>query len=104
MRRFARLIAMSISLGPVSALAWGVEGHRVVAEIAEAQLSPPARAVTARLLAQEAGATLASVSTWADEVRRPGRGPMHYVNFPDGECSYSRRRDCPNGRCAAASS
>nr|CBA32580.1 hypothetical protein Csp_D32860 [Curvibacter putative symbiont of Hydra magnipapillata] len=53
------------------ALAWGSDGHKIVAMLAEAQLSPAARKEVDRLLAQEPGATLASISTWADEHRSP---------------------------------
>lgn len=81
------------------ALAWGSEGHQVIATLAEQQLSPTARAEVQRLLALEPGATLASVSTWADEHRSPQTAPWHYVNFPRGDCRYEAARDCPDGRC-----
>lgn len=98
-----RLIPLFAALGgfisPIAALAWGADGHRVVAELAGSKLSATARSEAVRLLSLEQGATLASVSTWADKVRSPGTGPLHYVNLPDGECTYSRERDCPEGRC-----
>ena len=50
---------------PLEASAWGAEGHRVIAELAEAQLTAEARVEINRLLALEPGARLASVSTWA---------------------------------------
>lgn len=61
----------SASLLPDNARAWGADGHRLVAEAADSQLTVSARAEVARLLALEPGATLASISTWADEVRSP---------------------------------
>lgn len=98
-----RLITLIAALGgfisPIAALAWGADGHRVVAELAGSKLSATARSEAVRLLSLEQGATLASVSTWADKVRSPGSGPLHYVNLPEGDCIYSRHRDCPEGRC-----
>jgi hypothetical protein len=84
------------------AFAWGVEGHQVVALVAEKALAPKARAEVDRLLALEPGTTLASVSTWADEHRSPQTAPWHYVNFPRGNCIYQSERDCPDGRCVVA--
>lgn len=95
-----RLVAavLALSLSP-PVLAWGVEGHRLVAELAQQQLTPAAAAEVDRLLLAEPGATLVSVSTWADEQRSRGTAPLHYVNLPEGDCQYSRSRDCPDGRC-----
>lgn len=82
-----------------SAYAWGSDGHRTIALIAQAQLTPKAHAEVDRLLALEPGSTLASVSTWADEHRNPATAPWHYINFPRGDCVYNVPRDCPDGRC-----
>lgn len=79
--------------------AWGAEGHRLITEAAESQLTPVARSEVARLLAQESGASMGSVSTWADEIRSRDTAPWHYVNLPPGDCSYERARDCPDGEC-----
>lgn len=79
--------------------AWGENGHKIVAMLAEAQLSSLARQEVNRLLALEPGATLPSISTWADEHRSPATAPWHYVNFPRGECNYQAERDCPDGKC-----
>ncbi len=80
-------------------LAWGSEGHKVVAILAESQLTPAARQELVRLLAIEPGATLSSISTWADEHRNPATAAWHYVNFPRGDCNYQPERDCPDGKC-----
>ena len=83
------------------ALAWGADGHRLVADFAQARLSAPARAEADRLLALDPGATLASLATWADEVRNPATAPWHYVNLPsDGACRFDDDRVCLQGRCA----
>lgn len=83
-----------------TANAWGAEGHRLIADLADRQLTSAARSEVARLLAAEPGATMASVSTWADEVRSRDTASWHYVNPPPGECSYDRGRDCEDGQCA----
>lgn len=81
------------------AFAWGKVAHQVVATLAASKLTPSARSEVDRLLALEVGATLQSISTWADEHRNPATGSWHYVNFPKGSCSYDAARDCPDGRC-----
>lgn len=81
------------------ALAWGTQGHQVIASLALTKLTPAARKEVDRLLAVEPGATLQSISTWADEHRNPASGPWHYVNFPRDICSYDAMRDCPAGKC-----
>jgi hypothetical protein len=103
MRRFESIshcLAGIVILGAsFSALAWGTEGHQVIALIAEKELTPAAREEVDRLLALEPGATMASISTWADEHRTPQTAAWHYVNFPRGDCNYEPERDCPDGRC-----
>lgn len=100
-KTFFKVVALTLSalILPGNVLAWGVDGHRTIALIAQSQLTPKARAEVDRLLAQEPGETLASISTWADEHRNPATAPWHYVNFPRGDCVYSEQRDCPDGKC-----
>jgi len=86
-------------LNAASAHAWGADGHRLIAELAESQLTPAAAAEVGRLLSLEPGSTMVSVSTWADEIRRPASAPLHYVNLPADDCTYVRQRDCADGRC-----
>jgi nuclease S1 len=83
-----------------AAHAWGAEGHRLIAELAQERLSPEARAKVQALLDEEPGATLSSIATWADEVRTPSTAAWHYVNF-DRElgCRYEAARNCPDGHC-----
>ena len=95
----AVLIASVFAATVSNAHAWGTEGHQVIVLIAQSQLTPKARAEVDRLLAQEPGDTLASISTWADEHRNPSTASWHYVNFPRGNCMYDERRDCPDGNC-----
>ncbi len=93
-------LAVALLAAGQASLAFGGANHRLIAELADAQLSPAARAETTRLLAQEPGATLVSVSTWADENRSLGTARWHYVNFHRGEpCQYQPARLCIEGDC-----
>ncbi len=86
-------------LAPAAAFSWGAQGHHIVAALAQASLTPQASSATSRLLALEPGATLVSISTWADENRDPATAAWHYVNFPNDSCNYRPERDCPDGNC-----
>src|SRR5690606_37206719 len=92
------LFALAAAFVPGDALAWSAEGHRVVAHIASAGLTPTARAEAERLLAGEPDPTLAGIATWADELRDsdPELGKRsakwHYINF-DGRCGFEPPRD-----------
>jgi len=101
-----KLVAITVgavtTLTTIPAMAWGADGHKIVALLADAQLTPSARKQVDRLLALEPGATLASISTWADEHRNPATAAWHYVNFPRGDCNYQPERDCPDGKCVVA--
>lgn len=73
------LLFLLLSVGPVHA--WSRFGHEVAGYLAYYELSPTARAAVADLLGDE---TLASVGSWADQVRRerPETAPMHFMNGP----------------------
>jgi hypothetical protein len=105
----SRLVLASVLLcaWPGSLPAFGPLGHELVASLAEARLSDPARAEIRRLLG--ADRDLPSVSTWADELRDgdPERGRAtarwHFVNIPrEAGCRFDRKRDCPEGQCIVA--
>lgn len=96
------LCALLATLAANSAFAWGAQGHQVIAHIAQTKLSKNARLQIDHLLAQEPGATLETVATWADEHRSPATGRWHYINFPRDSCTYDAIRDCPDGQCIVA--
>lgn len=103
-RKINRLIAglCIVTLLPLQTWAWGAEGHQVVARIAMRQLSQQARQEIRKLL--KPNETLASVATWADQVRqaRPETRRWHFVDIPLSETSYDPARDCartPFGDC-----
>ncbi len=91
---FIILAVLLIFSHPISAFAWGGIGHRVVARIAEQHLTPKARQEINKLL--QPGETLASISTYADEIRnsRPDTRRLHYVNIPLLASEYVPSRDC----------
>ena len=105
--RLVVLLAAMLSCVPV-ALAWGPRGHRIVADLAEAQLTPQARAAVQKLLALRGARHLDDVANWADDLRdtdpelfrRTKR--LHFVNFHSRDCIYDPPRDCRNGECAVA--
>jgi hypothetical protein len=102
--------ALSLVLAPTErASAWGSEGHRIVAEIAEQYLEPATARQVRELLAIENAATLAQVSTWADDIRPQRREtvPWHFVDIPihppaGTPAAYDAARDCPRGDCVVA--
>lgn len=99
MKRIACALAC---LAAANALAWGSDGHSIVAEIAQRRLTPEARAEAERLLGT--GASLASISSWADDYRaeNPDTELWHFINIPVKDESYDRAALCaprPNGDC-----
>ena len=78
---------------------WGGEGHRLVARIASAQLTPTAKAQVSAILGP--AQTLMSIASWADDVRRQRTetGPWHYVDIPITVKHLDMARDCPKGDC-----
>jgi len=121
------LVALSVALSPMRALAWGEIGHRVVAAIAWSHMTPKARARVQALLDQD-GDTLTPPdfldrANWADKLRdsdRPTKGPFysgtsswHFVDIPlgkatgidaarDSEPSACPHPDLPAGAAASA--
>jgi hypothetical protein len=84
--RFLSVLAAAAALIPSPALAWGKTGHRVVAAIADTQLSGLARAQVEQILGP--GESLDEAANWPDEMRAaPGEfwqktaTPWHYVTL-----------------------
>ncbi|MDF1741238.1 MAG: S1/P1 nuclease [Verrucomicrobiales bacterium] len=80
-------LAVLISLiGTHEARAWGQDGHRITAEIAERNLNPKALAAVREILGDE---TLAEISNRGDEIRSDGTWdfatPWHYISIDDDE-------------------
>ena len=84
--KFTSLVLLGIFLNPLFCLAeddWGKNGHRAIAEIAYQYLDEDAKQQIINLLD---GESLATVSTYADEIKSDKRydayKPWHYVNVP----------------------
>lgn len=81
--------------------AWGPTGHEAVAHLAERNLTPVARARLGELLGR--GVSLASIATWADDIRRerPETKPWHFIDIEND--ARIRRPDiarfCTNHDC-----
>lgn len=105
MKFVAFVLALLLSLGArlEEALAWGREGHAIVADVAEAQLSPRAQAEVRRLLAPEGAMHLSEVASWADEKKAEGGPgtPSHSLRLPIGNDPF-RANACPSRFCIVA--
>lgn len=70
---------------PYSLMAWGVQGHRIVAQIAESYLTPKAKEAIQQILGNQ---SMAMTSNWADFIKSDTSysylTPMHYIDFPEG--------------------
>ncbi|KNC67079.1 S1/P1 nuclease [Pseudoalteromonas ardens] len=80
-------LALSALLISTSAWSWGMNGHRVVGELAQQHLTPATEKAVKALLSED---SLAEVSTWADEMRanpdtfwKKQSGKWHYINIKD---------------------
>ena len=89
MRRFVRtvtfaLLVLCVALPIRSALAWGYEGHEIIALVAERYLDPAVREKIAGMLAADTDSLtahdIASEATWADRYRDSDRNGsrQHY--------------------------
>ena len=98
-------ITLAVWLIATPAFAWGPLGHRIVARLAEAQLSQSARAQVDHLLREQGARHLSDIAVWADNLRdtdpalsqRTAR--LHFVNVHSPDCLYDPPRDCPDGQC-----
>ena len=79
--------------------AWFDKGHRIVALIAQANLTAEARKGIEAIL--PGSMTLADAAVWPDHEGRSMRDfdPLHYVRISDNGGSYDKERDCPERNC-----
>jgi hypothetical protein len=101
----AVVLALAVAAaGAKPAFAFGEDGHRIIAEIADRRLTPEASRAVRDLLSVESVATLADVASWADHIRNQRRetGPWHYVDIPVSAAAYDPARDCAEGACIVA--
>jgi nuclease S1 len=100
-------IALAVVLLPISAWAWGYDGHKIVAVIAADNLTPAAQSHVAKILGVSAdksaiATAMEKASVIPDTKFRDedsATAPWHYINI----CLQDRRRDvatrCPHGNC-----
>jgi hypothetical protein len=86
--------ALLLCVATPQSWAWGREGHRLTALVADNYLTPETRAAVQDLLGKQ---SMADVASWADEYRQqhPETGGWHFADTPKGEATYNRDRDCP---------
>ncbi len=98
-------IALAVLLCPISALAWGNDGHEIVAVIAADNLTAAAQSHVANILgvpADQMTAAMEAVSILPDSKFREedrSTAPWHFIDI----CLRDRRTDvpgrCPGGNC-----
>ena len=108
MKRFAALWVLGCLLGSLPAYCWWQTGHRTVARIAAAHLTPAARTRVARILdvPDRPGAVadaLAIASVWADQIKGETRtGSWHYIDLALQDRKADIAERCPYDNCAPA--
>jgi hypothetical protein len=84
MRNRATTLLTALAVFSTStAFAWGPQGHRVIAKVAEERLTPASKAAIKELLFK--GDTLADVASWADTDGHeavPDSASWHFINVP----------------------
>ena len=98
-------LILAFGIAPIPCLAWGVEGHRIIAAIAADELTPAAKTQIEQLLGSgDVSAAMMDASTWADEIRlqRPQTAPWHFVDIPIGSAGYDYLRDCIRQNCVVS--
>ncbi|HTW36677.1 MAG TPA: S1/P1 nuclease, partial [Rhizomicrobium sp.] len=97
-------IVLLATLHASAALAWGAEGHQIIAHIAASKLTPRAQAEVSQLLGGNTETAMVQASTWADEIRPSRRetAPWHFVDIPIGSSGYDASRDCVHDDCVVA--
>lgn len=95
------VVSTACTVYTAPALAWGPEGHALIADMASAQLTPVATRSVQRLLSLEDHDQLGQIASWADAQRHvhSQTSTWHYVDIPLSATHYLAARDCPGGRC-----
>lgn len=101
MLRLRALSLIVLSLAPLRALAWGRDGHQIVALVAAAKVHNATATAIHQLLGNQ---TLADVAPEPDALRakekqnptlHPRTELWHFIDIPLDEASYVPDRDCP---------
>src|SRR5436305_3343582 len=116
MRAVRQLFLVVMVLSSARAEAWGCDGHRAIAILAERYAQPAAVAAAKALLAAHpidpalnrfcgpfSGDPIVDAATWADDYRNVDQStaPWHFIDFPratpDAAAHYTTY--CPRGQC-----
>jgi len=107
---FIANVLLAVSLCPVSAWAWGSDGHKIVAVIAADNLTPASQSHVASILGVPANKRAVAIAMEAASIRPDfefreqdaSTEPWHYIDI----CLQDRRADvaarCPHGDCVTA--
>jgi hypothetical protein len=94
---------------PTPARCWWENGHRTVARIAAANLTPAARTRVSKLLgvpdtAEDVAEAMAKAATWADEIKkdRPDTAPWHYIDLTEQDPKTAFAQRCAGDNCVTA--
>src|SRR5438309_1969492 len=95
MKKFLKITSILVFFFylPLSSMAWGILGHRIVGQIADSYLNPKARAAIQAILGNE---SMAMASNWADFIKSDTSyrylNAWHYADFPVG-LNYTSFKD-----------
>ena len=96
------LLVLSLTIFTHAAWGWGSQGHKIVAQVAENNLTAKAKQAVSLVLN---GQTLAEVANWADSIKADSSWahtkPWHFVDIPDGH-DYSTAEHSHEGDIVTA--
>ncbi|MBV9265788.1 MAG: S1/P1 nuclease [Acidobacteriaceae bacterium] len=102
-RLLGRLVTLLLCAGPI--FGWWETGHRAVARIAAAHLTPVARTRIARILAvtdtpEAVADALADAAVWADETKKNTKtSDWHFIDLTIQDRKTDIPMRCPDGNC-----
>jgi|SRR5579871_1010114 len=93
------LALLALTIYSLPGFAWGPEGHRLVARTAQEMLTQAAAERVQATLAP--GETIASMASWADEIRKTRKETetWHFIDIPIDSAGLDLQRDCPPAGC-----
>jgi hypothetical protein len=81
------ILGLAIICAPLQSMAWGLEGHRVIGQIAYSYLTPKARAAVRSILGYE---SMAITSNWADFIKSdPDFSYLSSWHYVDLDSAYT---------------
>ena len=89
---------------------WGAIGHRLIARLAQAQLTPEGVDYVRELVPWHWHGNLSAMAVWGDDILYPDTNPtgydnwqwsrpLHYINTVPWSCEYNAEGDCKNDTC-----